>query len=268
VRNYFLVVALFSAVVSGCTCYTVEPGNRGVLVDWGEVKEPALGEGFGTTCAGCDVHEVSVRQQKQVVEAACFSSDLQQIKVRMAILYRIPEAKVITVFREFNGEPFDVLISPRAQEALKEATASRSAEQIVKQREVVKMEALEATRKKVGDTLVIEDLVIENIDLSKELEAAIEQKMVKEQEAAKAKFTKQQAEIEAEIAATRAQGEANATVARAKAEAEAIRIRGDALAKNPSVIQLELIQKWDGKTPHIVSGSGSGTSILLPATAP
>lgn len=263
-KNWLVGLMFAGMVVSGCTCFTVEPGNRGVLVDWGKVKEPALGEGFDTACWGCDIHQISIRQQKKEVEASCFSSDLQTVKIKLAILFRVPEAKVIWVFREFHGDPFDAMIAPRAHEAIKEATASRSAETIVKQREVVKAETLEHLRKKVGDTLVIDDLVIENIDLSNELEKAIESKMVREQEANKAKYTKQLAEIDAEIAITKARGEADSFVLKAKGEAEAIRIRGDALAKNPSVIQLQLIEKWNGVSPTIV-GASSGTQILMPA---
>ena len=38
-------------------------------------------------------------------------------------------------FQDYAGEPFDSLIAPRVQEAIKEVAASQSAEQIVKNRE-------------------------------------------------------------------------------------------------------------------------------------
>jgi prohibitin 2 len=143
-------------------------------------------------------------------------------------------------------------VAPRVQEALKEVTAMMSAEQIAKQREVVKTKTLALAREKIGTILTIEDLVIENISLSAELEHAIEQKMVQEQEAAKAKFIQQKAEIEAQTAIVRARG-----------EAESIRIRGEALRETPKFIELQLVEKWDGKSPLVV-GQGSGASLLLP----
>ena len=88
--------------------------------------------------------------------------------------------------------------------------------------------------------------------------------MVQEQEAAKAKFTKQKAEIEAEIVTAQAKGEADAALLRAKADAEAIKIRGEALKQNAGVVELQLIEKWDGVAPQIVAG-GSGVSLILPA---
>lgn len=94
-----------------------------------------------------------------------------------------------------------------------------------------------------------------NVSLSGELEAAIEAKMVQEQEAAKAKFVQQKAEIEA-----------NTAIIRAKGEAEAIRVRGRALQDNPGLVQLQIVEKWNGVSPLVV-GSGSGANVLLPIDA-
>jgi prohibitin 2 len=101
--------------------------------------------------------------------------------------------------------------------------------------------------------LVVADLVIENVDLSNELEHAIEAKMVQEQEAAKAKFVQQKTEIEAQTA-----------IIKAKGEAEAIRVRAEGLSKNREIIELLIVEKWDGKTPQVVGAGVSGANMLLP----
>ena len=75
-------------------------------------------------------------------------------------------------------------------------------------------------------------------------------------EAAKAKFVQQKAEIEASTA-----------IIKAKGEAEAIRIRGKALEQNPQLIQLQLVEKWNGIAPLVVApggGNGGGANIILP----
>jgi prohibitin 2 len=198
---------------------------------------------------------VTIRQQTRELNAPFYSSDLQQVKMDMRVLYRIPESSVVQIYQGYAGDPFDSLIAPRVQEALKEVTAMQSAEQIVKSREVIKIKALAATRNKIGSLLVVEDLVIQNIDLSKELETAIEAKMVQEQEAAKAKFTQQKAQIEADT-----------VVIKAKGDAESIRIRGEALKQTPAFIDLQIVEKWDGKAPTYVGGAnGGGVNMLLPA---
>lgn len=233
--------------------FIIEPGHRGVVVTMGKVSPVFAPEGFGSKAPFItSVIPVSVRQQTKSAQADCYSADLQQINVELKILYRIPESSVVRMYQDYSGDPFDSLISPRVAEAFKEVTALQSAEQIVKKREEIKTKALAAARAKVGELLVIEDIVIQNVSLSKELEHAIEAKMVQEQEAAKAKFIQQKAEVEA-----------NTAIIRAKGEAEAIRVRGKALQDNPNLIQLQIVEKWDGVSPLVV-GAGTGANVLLP----
>lgn len=247
-----LIILVFVAAVIGST-FIIPPGHRGVLVTMGKVAPVFAPEGLGFKLPFITtVIPISVRQKSVVAKAECYSSDLQQITVELRVLYRIPENMIVKMFRDYYGDPFDSLIAPRVSEALKEVTAMQSAEQIVKKREEIKAKTLDSARTKVGDLLVIEDVVIQNVALSKELETAIEAKMVQEQEAAKAKFTQAKAEIEAQTA-----------IIRAKGEAEAIRVRGRAVQDNPGLVQLQIVEKWNGISPLVIGG-GSGANILLP----
>lgn len=247
------VIILFIIVAVIGSTFIIPPGHRGVLVTMGKVSPVFAPEGLGFKLPFITtVIPISVRQNSVVAKAECYSSDLQQINVEVRVLYRIPENMIVKMFRDYYGDPFDSLIAPRVSEALKEVTALQSAEQIVKKREEIKAKTLESARLKVGDLLVIEDVVIQNVSLSKELETAIEAKMVQEQEAAKAKFTQAKAEIEAQTA-----------IIRAKGEAEAIRVRGRAVQDNPGLVQLQIVEKWNGISPLVIGG-GSGANILLP----
>ncbi len=236
--------------VSGCF-YVVEPGERGVRVTLGKMSEEFLKPGFGTKLPiVTEIRRVNVQQDTREVSAECFSSDLQQINMRLKVLYRIPEGSVVSMLRDYAGNPFERLILPRVQEATKEITALKTAADIVKTREQIKEAALRASRQKIGELLVIEDLVIEDIALSKELEQAIEAKMVQQQEAEKAVFRMQQAKTDAET-----------QIIKAKADAESIRIQGEALEKAPKLVDLKMVEKWNGVAPQVV---GSGSNILLP----
>ena len=251
-----IILIVVGILVLAGSSFIVEPGHRGVLVTMGKVSPTFAPEGLGLKAPFITtVLPVSVRQQSKSAVAECYSSDLQQVAIDIRILYRIPEASVVKIFQEFAGDPFDSLVAPRVSEALKEVTALQSAEQIVKKREEIKTRSLESARKKIGDLIVIEDIVISNVSLSKELEAAIESKMVQEQEAAKARFTQQKAEIES-----------NTAIIKARGEAEAIRIRGRALQDSPGLVQLQIVEKWNGITPQVVGvgAGGSGANILLP----
>ncbi len=237
-----LIFALIIMAAAGT--YVVHPGYRGVEVTMGKVSPAFKPEGFGLKSPFVTaIHPISIRQQTAEDKAECYSSDLQQIQIELRVLFRIPESAVVKLFQDYYGDPFISLVAPRVQEALKEVAALQSAEQIVKNREVIKTKALELARKKVGALLVIEDIVFQNITLTKELEHAIEAKMVQEQEAAKSKYVQQRAQIEADTA-----------VILAKGEAESIRIRGQALKENPAFVDLKIVDKWDGLTPLVIGG--------------
>jgi prohibitin 2 len=201
------------------------------------------------------IDEISIRTTKVSFQTECYSSDLQQVSATIAIIYSIPESNAVNIYKNYNGNPFEQFIKPQVQEAFKEVTATRSAEKIVKERQSLKLEALNSIKKKVNGLVTIHDIAIENFDLSSELEKAIEQKMVQEQEAARAKFAQEQAKTDAQTAMIRAEG-----------EAKAIKIRGEALRENKELVSLQIVEKWDGKTPQtvVVNGNQSAANILLP----
>lgn len=241
-----VALLIFVAIIMASSgTYVVQPGYRGVEVTLGKVSPAFKPEGFGFKAPIITaIHPISVRQQTAEEMAECYSSDLQQIRVNLRVLFRVPESSVVRLFQHYFGDTFASLVAPRVHEALKEVAALQSAEQIVKTREQIKTRTLELTRKKIGELLVVEDIVIQDISLTKELESAIEAKMVQEQEAAKSKFLQQRAQIEADTA-----------VIQAKGEAESIKIRGQALADTPAFVDLKIVDKWDGLAPLVIGGS-------------
>lgn len=246
---------IFLLILAGSSStYVVDPGFRGVQATLGKVSPIAKPEGFGFKLPFITrIVPLSIRQQTAKFEADCYSSDLQQVKIAVRVLYRMPEGRVVTLFRDYEGNPFSSLIQPRVAEAIKELTALRSAEIIVQKRDDIKTGSLASSREKIGDLLVIEDIVLEDIELTPQLEKAIEAKMVQEQEAARARFAQQQVEIEA-----------NTVVIKAKGEAESINLRGKALSENPSIVDLQIVEQWDGVTPLVVGPGAQGANMLLP----
>lgn len=256
-------VAIFALVMlASLSTSVVGPGQRGVKVTLGKVSPEFVGEGFVfklpiiTT-----IQEVSVRQLTEELNTECYSADLQQVQASIRVLYRIPENSVVALFRDYQGEPFTDLIAPRVVEAVKEVASSQSAEMIVQNREKIKIDALASLRQKIGlnaagsPLIVVEDITISDLQLSSELNAAIEQKMTQREEAERAKFVQRQAEIEAETA-----------IIRAKGEAESIEIKGKALRQSPAFILLQVVEQWDGISPLVVGAGGSsgGAQVMVP----
>ena len=122
---------------------------------------------------------------------------------------------------------------------MKQATALHRAEDLVRERDKVKHVVLAQVKSVVGDFVEISDIIVNNIDLTQELEKSIEDKVVKEQRALAKVFEMQAAQKDAEI-----------VLIKARAEAESVQIRGAAVAQNPQVVMLEAINRWDGKAPQ------------------
>ena len=133
-----------------------------------------------------------------------------------------------TMIYKNYGAEYMSQASPKILDALKAETAKYDAAEIIANREKIRNEALKAAQSRLAGFVEVQDLSIVNVAFSKEYEKAIE----------------------------------------ARGEAQAIQIRGEALAKNPTVIELELITKWDGKAPEtLVTNGGSGaSSIILPVS--
>lgn len=249
-----LALLLLVAVGLLMSFHIVPPGHRGVKVTLGTVSKSYLPEGISMKMPFITkVDDVPVKQITVASKGDVFSSDLQNITFEFNVLYRIPENRVVALKTQYAGEPYETLVDPRIQERLKQVTSTYRAEDLVKKREEVKRLTVDSVRAALGDLIEIVDLTLTNIVLSKQLEAAIEQKVIREQEALAKRFELEKAETEAEI-----------TIVEAKAEAESIRVKGEALTSSPMAIELEIARKWDGKAPQSVVTSTGGANVLLP----
>jgi len=249
-----IIVIVLLLIVIGDMVYTIQPGDRGVAITLGKADPQFRPPGFGFKYPFItQIVPVSVRVQSAAFTATCFSSDLQNVSAKITVNYHITEDKAVTICTQYNQNILEGIVQPRTEEALKEITALHTAEEIVKQRESIKNVALDGLRLKTKGIVEVDDLVIQNIDLSPELEQAIEAKMVQEQEAAKAHFVQDKAKVEAETA-----------IISAKGQAESISIQGEALAKTPELVSLKIVEKWDGHAPLYVGGNTGGANLLLP----
>jgi len=249
-----VILLVFCSLFIGSFYEIVPPGHRGVSVTLGKVSQQVCHEGWNWKKPFVEtITPVPVKQISQDGVGASFSSDLQNIRVDYKVLYSIPENSVVPLYQNYAGDPYQALIDPRVQQELKQITALYRAEDIVKNREKIKTEVLDRIKKAVGTIIHIEDFSIMNLQLSADLENAIEQKVIQEQQALAKNFELEKAKKQAEI-----------TIVDAQAEAQSVKIKGEALRSSPDVIQLEIVKKWDGKVPGTVVTGKGGANVLLP----
>jgi regulator of protease activity HflC (stomatin/prohibitin superfamily) len=113
-----------------------------------------------------------------------------------------------------------------------------------------------------GKGIVVESLYLNGeIGLPEKVVAALNLKIEATQKTAQRQNEVAQVIAEADKAREEAKGLKDAAVLRAQGEAESLNIRGEALRKNPGVVELNAIEKWDGKLPVYMT-SGTATPFI------
>jgi regulator of protease activity HflC (stomatin/prohibitin superfamily) len=114
------------------------------------------------------------------------------------------------------------------------------------------------------ERLAKEGFIIDNFNITKQpipsdanLAASINAKIKAKQDAETSKMQLQQSIAEANKLVATAKGDSAAKVINALADAEVIKVKQSALSSSPQYIELIKAEKWDGKLPVYMTGTGS-----------
>jgi regulator of protease activity HflC (stomatin/prohibitin superfamily) len=248
-----VVVGLIALTVVGGSFYTVDQGERGVILRNGAVvgtAEPGLGFKLPIVDS---IREINVQTQAQLYkDVMVYSRDQQNASLQVSVNYRLASDKVEQIYSEFGGQNGIVtrLLDRQVPEEVKNVFGKFNAVTAIQERARLGMEIQEAIQKAAGNNmLIVESVQVENIDFSDAYEKSIEQRMLAEVEVQKVQQNAEREKVQAEIAVIQAKAQADAVKLQGDAEAHAINARGKALRDNPSLIQLVQAEKWDGKLP-------------------
>lgn len=233
------LLAIITGLVLTSTLVIINPGQAGVLSILGKAQNAPLLEGIHVKpplVSFVDVYDMTV--QKFEVPAESSTKDLQDLRARFAINFRLDPANVVEIRRK-QGTLANVvakIIAPQTQESFKIAAARRTVEEAITQRTKLKEdfdEALSTRLEKYG--IIILDTSVVDLSFSEEFARAVEQKQIAEQSARRAVYVAQQAEQEAQAEINRAKGRAEAQ----RLLAETLKAQGGQL-----VLQKEAIEAW------------------------
>lgn len=240
------IIALLIFFIACGSMGTVNAGSRGVVTRLGRVTGEIKGEGFYTKRPLIDtVTSMDVRVQKEQVKTGGASKDLQVVLATVALNISIDPNHCAAIFQTYGTNYLETYVAPAMQESIKAVTAQYTAEELISKREVVREAMAALISKKLSPVGIRTDaLNIVDFDFSATFNQAIEAKVTAEQHALAAKNLLAQKEYEAQQA-----------VATAKGKAEAMEIESAALAKNPQVLQLRALEKWDGVLPKVSGGA-------------
>jgi regulator of protease activity HflC (stomatin/prohibitin superfamily) len=233
----------------------VGAGERGVVFNqFHGVEQKILGEGFSFIIPVIErVIKMDVRIRKSDTRSTGASKDLQTVATEIVLNYHLFPDKVNKIYQDIGLEYEKRIIDPAVQEIVKGVTAKFTAEELITKRQFVKEEIKTALHTRLMASFIsLDELNITDFQFSKGFNEAIESKQTAEQLALKAQRDLERVKIEAEQ-----------KIAQAKAEAESQRIQKETIS--PIILQLRAIEKWDGKFPQVLGGSGAMPFINIEA---
>ena len=267
--------ALVLALALSCV-RSVPTGYTGILTTFGRVEQSNLEAGMHFKAPWQKIVLMDNRVQKQTLDTQSFSSDIQQVDVRLTVTYHINKVSAALLYEKVGTRYFDNIIYPQLLENTKTVFAHYTAEGLVENRDALASQVTDLMREDVeAYGIDITTVAIENIDFSDRFTDAIEAKQVATQELQRAQTQQQQATLETSAQAERqriaAQAEADVAKIAADAEAYAITARAEAEAGanekiaaslTDALIEYNQAQKWDGQLPDTVVGGENGLPII------
>lgn len=239
-----LTAFLFLITILLTPCVIINAGERGVLMQFGQVQEIVLGEGIHIIFPIINtVKKISVKIQKQEISAEASAKDLQAVFTDVALNWHIIPEETNIVFQNIGDEQDIIvkIINPAIQEVLKAVIAKYTAEEIVTKREEVKAGVDNTLTTRLHEYhIVVDDISLVHVNFSNQFNQAVEAKQIAEQDAKRADFI-----------ALKAAKEAAAKVNLAQGEAEANKLLRETLSDD--ILERQFVEKWDGKLPLIMS---------------
>lgn len=233
----------------------VGAGERGVVFNqFHGVDDTILGEGFSFIIPLIErVVKIDVRTRKSETRSTGASKDLQTVATEIVLNYRLFPDKVNKIYQEIGMEYEKRIIDPSIQEVVKAVTAKFTAEELITKRQLVKDDIKQTLQSRLLTSYIdMSELSITDFQFSKGFNEAVESKQTAEQLAMKAQRDLERIKIEGQQ-----------KVVQAKAEAESQRIQKETIS--PIILQLRAIEKWDGKFPQVLGGSGAMPFINIDA---
>lgn len=191
---FVLVILIFASVAR------VDSGHVGVLTLFGRVTGEVLPEGVHLIYPFKANQELSIRTQEIKESASVPSSEGLVMNLDTSLIYHLNPEKAAEVYQKIGPNYMNVLVEPNLRAAIREATASHSANALYTgEREMVAKQIRDQLTDKLGQRgIVVESVLLRDIQLPATLKSSIESKQQAEQEALAMSFRLQKETQEAQ----------------------------------------------------------------------
>ena len=253
------IVGLFLMIFLFKSCERIDAGHVGVKVNqYGDNKGvdnvvAVTGMVFYNPLTTKIYEFPTFIQHKEYKDENSFvvnSKDGSEFQVSPIMNYSVQREKVPSIFSKYRRPLEDIeegFLKTAVYDAFRLATNKYTADELIGNRQAYEVEV----RRLLDGQLLKEGFAINqftsNLIYPETFKKSIEAKNNAVQAALRAENEVKTAEAQAKIKIATAEGNAQAMLTSAKAEAEANRMKQQTLT--PLLLQLEYINKWDGKLP-------------------
>jgi regulator of protease activity HflC (stomatin/prohibitin superfamily) len=267
-----LLAVLFSIWLG---IYRIDAGHVGVVKRFGNVIA-VVDPGLHVKIPYADtVEEIEVRERAFTMNLEAASQDPLELPIVVTINWLVKRSNVKNLYIQFGTlAQFEKrIILPRLNDAVKGITSRYTVNDLLRKRVEYRDSSLKAFTERMPDDVQITGFSVVNVGFPPEYTAAIRAKQVAREQAETEKFVlerqrltstqvTQSAEAQRDADKARADGKAYEIKVQGQATAEAIRIMGEALAKNPLVVEYKKVEKWGGSFPTTFMGGDAGAQTL------
>ena len=288
-KKYSKLTMLVSAIVSAMLLVVsviaiVPTGYTGIKTTFGKVENDTVSSGINIVLPWQSIINMDNRTQKTQIDTQAFSSDIQQVDIKLSVNYNIDQKTAQILYKTVGINYYENIMYPRIQENTKAVFSQYTAESLVEKRNELSGQIASATSenmKQYGINIV--SISIENIDFTDAFTDAVEAKQVAAQKKLTAETEQAQKTMEEEAAAKRAiiaeKAKAEQAVIAANADLEVVQIQAEASlyagqreaemnqriaeALTDKLINYYWIKQWNGKLPSTMLGNDPDIMLTM-----
>ena len=172
------------------------------------------------------------------------TSDGQNVLLDISVRFHPDPAQLIQMHKTIGEDYINKVVRPQLRSICRLVVSGFPVVDVYsgKRNEIQDTIASELKTSLAANFIILDEVLLRNVQFSKEFQRAIETKQIAQQEAQRMKYVLEKEELEKQRKIIEAQG-----------EAESIRLKGKALSENPRLIQYEYVKLISPRVQAIIT---------------
>ena len=254
-----VIIALLVLIVALASFTTVSEGYTGCKYRFGQLVATDTGTGLQFHLPFIErISKEDIRAQVYETDMTAYTKDTQVVEhFPVKVTYMYDRSKLDYIIRNIGIKNVSsTLLIPNVPSVSKNYIGKYKGEELTQNRSRLEAEIEEELKGELSTSgIIVLDFNVLDIDFEDSFEENIRLKVAAEVEAQTTKNKTATLEEQARQKVISAQAEADAEKVKADAQAYAIKVVQEQLNNSPEYVELQRVQKWDGKWPEVMGNS-------------